>query len=157
MTKEPIMVQPAWEQVQMGSTSRIKFGETYNIGWGAMVRDIGMVASHHRKKLLHYHEEEQDADFDSVLPFDSLPAPTPVQVSDRHPSTKLPAIREDFTGESKWRSPYAARQKDQYEIGSDVSSDEIITVSRRKPRVSCICYCCARIRVCYEGILIATE
>jgi hypothetical protein len=64
MTKEPIMIEPTDAQETMKATSRLRCGKIYSIEWNIKVRDIGMVASQDKEKLLRYYREEQRQGFD---------------------------------------------------------------------------------------------
>ncbi|KAF1930299.1 uncharacterized protein M421DRAFT_418617 [Didymella exigua CBS 183.55] len=64
MTKDPIMITPTNPQEFMEPTSRLRCGRIYSIEWNVKVKDIGMVATHDRTKLLQYFSEEQENGFD---------------------------------------------------------------------------------------------
>jgi hypothetical protein len=65
MTKEPIMVEPTDTLETMDPSVRLRCGKIYSIEWNVKVRDIGMVASSDKEKLLRYYKEEQSQGFDT--------------------------------------------------------------------------------------------
>jgi hypothetical protein len=76
MTKDPIMIDPTDPLETMQPSSRLRCGKIHSIEWNVKVRDIGMVASHDKAKLLGYYKEEQNKGFD---PDDDLESASPPQ------------------------------------------------------------------------------
>jgi hypothetical protein len=64
MTKEPIMIEPIDMQEDMRHPSRLRCGKIHSIEWNVKVRNIGMVASRDKAKLLCYYRDEQKEGFD---------------------------------------------------------------------------------------------
>jgi hypothetical protein len=64
MTKEPIMIEPTEAQETLPPLARLRCGKIHSIEWNVKVRDIGMVASPDKAKLLRYYREEQNEGFD---------------------------------------------------------------------------------------------
>lgn len=65
MRKEPILIQPTEQNEAMEPASRLRCGKLYSIGWNVKLRDIGMVPTHERTKLMRYYQEGQDKGFDN--------------------------------------------------------------------------------------------
>jgi hypothetical protein len=78
MTEEPVMIEPTGESETMSPFSRLRFGKIYSIEWNTNMRDIGMVASSDRARLLRYLQESTDYDFDPDE--ESGPDPVPFSV-----------------------------------------------------------------------------
>lgn len=68
LTKDPIMIDPSQEAIERGEqmhyTSRLRCGKVFSIEWNVKVRDIGMVSSRDRSKLIQYFKEEDKSGFD---------------------------------------------------------------------------------------------
>jgi hypothetical protein len=84
MTKEPIMIEPTDAQETMQCVSRLRCGKIYSIEWNVKVRDIGMVASRDKAKLLRYYREEQNEGFD---PDDNYHGDDSSQIPSRYQQT----------------------------------------------------------------------
>jgi hypothetical protein len=121
MTKEPIMIEPTDAQETMQLFSRLRCGKIYSIEWNIKVRDIGMVASRDKAKLLRYYREEQNEGFDpdddyhgddssqipsryqqtpSGIQQTSSSSPQPMHKPIVQPSANLPASSGGIKGES---------------------------------------------------------
>jgi hypothetical protein len=116
MTKEPIMIEPTDTLEIMQPFSRLRCGKIYSIEWNVKVRDIGMVASSDKEKLLRYYKEGLTEDFDldddyhgdnsSQIPsryrqtprIQQTPSsyPQPIYRPMPQPSANLPASSEGF-------------------------------------------------------------
>jgi hypothetical protein len=64
MTKDPIMIEPTEANEEMLVASRLRCGKIHSIEWNVKVRDIGMVCSRDRTKLIKYYQEERGNGFD---------------------------------------------------------------------------------------------
>jgi hypothetical protein len=78
MTEEPVMIEPTEESETMSPFSRLQLRKIHSIEWNTRVRDIGMVASSDRTRLLRYFQELTDHDPDSGD--ESGPDPVPFSV-----------------------------------------------------------------------------
>jgi hypothetical protein len=65
MTKEPIMIEPTYTMEIFHPASRLRCGKIHSIDWDVKARDIGMVASRDKAKLLRYYREGRNEGFDS--------------------------------------------------------------------------------------------
>jgi hypothetical protein len=126
MTKEPIMIEPTDTLETMDPSSRLRCGKIYSIEWNVKVRDIGMVASSDKEKLLRYYRDEQNKGFDpdhdyhggdsSQTPFGyqqtpfgiqqtSSSSPQPIYKPMPQPSANLPASGGGINGASIRQKP----------------------------------------------------
>jgi hypothetical protein len=126
MTKDPIMIEPTDTLETMQPSSRLRCGKIHIIEWNIKVRDIGMMASRDKTKLLHYYRDEQNEGFDpdddyheddlSQIPsrYQQTPSgiqqtsssyPQPIYKPMPQPSANLPAISGGVKGISIRRKP----------------------------------------------------
>jgi hypothetical protein len=126
MTKEPIMIEPTDTLETMDPSCRLRCGKIHSIEWNIKVRDIGMVASQDKEKLLRYYREEQNEGFDadnnyhrdgssqipsrnqqtpSGIQQTSSPYPQPIYKPMPQPSANLPASSGGIRGESIRKKP----------------------------------------------------
>jgi hypothetical protein len=87
MTKEPIMIEPTDANETMTGTSRLRCGKIHSIEWNVKVRDIGMVSSHDRTRLLSYYRDEQTQGFDA----DDDPNDERIQQAQHRSRTRQPS------------------------------------------------------------------
>ncbi|KAH6644151.1 hypothetical protein C7974DRAFT_407853 [Boeremia exigua] len=75
MTKDPISIEPVEQNEEMDPRSRLRCGKIYSIEWNVKLRDIGMVSSHDKTKLMRYYKEGQEKGFDYDEELDLYPQP----------------------------------------------------------------------------------
>jgi hypothetical protein len=112
MTKEPIMIEPTDTLESLSPSARLRCGKIYSMEWNIKARNIGMVASRDKAKLVRYYREGRKDGFDSDDDYhgdDSSqipsPNPPPIYRSIPQPSADLPASSEDLTGPSVSQMP----------------------------------------------------
>jgi hypothetical protein len=87
MTKEPIMIEPTDTRETMNPSSRLRCGKIHSIEWNVKVRDIGMVASPDKEKLLRYYMDQHNEVFD---PDHDYHEDSSSQIPSRYPHTQSP-------------------------------------------------------------------
>jgi hypothetical protein len=119
MTKEPIMIVPTNAQEILPPSARLRCGKIHSIEWNVKARNIGMVASSDKEKLLRYYRDEQNEGFDpdhdyhgddssqipsryqqtpSGIQQTSSSSPQPIYKPILQPSANLPASSRDKKG-----------------------------------------------------------
>jgi hypothetical protein len=115
MTKDPIMIEPTDASEKMKGTSRLRCGKIYSIEWNVKVRDIGMVSTQDKIKLLEYYREEQRQGFDPDSDLNDGEAPHPPRRS-HLPQSSYPQHHPSYSQQLPYaqQSSYPASQQPGY-------------------------------------------